>query len=132
MGAIFLGLTSGAVCFWAVTMLKAKLKYDDSLDAFGVHGVGGILGALGTAVVANPALGGTGVWDYVANAAAEYNFGAQFMSQCWGVAVAVIWSAVVSYVAYKIVDVIVGLRVSEEDERQGLDTTSHGETAYHI
>jgi Amt family ammonium transporter len=132
MGSIFLGLTSGAVCFWAVTILKAKLKYDDSLDAFGVHGIGGILGALGTAVVANPALGGTGVWDYVANAAAEYNFGAQFISQFWGVAVAVIWSAVVSYVAYKVVDVIVGLRVSEEDERQGLDTTTHGETAYHL
>ncbi len=132
MGAIFLGLVSGAVCFWAVTMLKTKLKYDDSLDAFGVHGVGGILGALGTAVVANPALGGTGVWDYVTNAVAEYNFGAQFISQFWGVAMAVIWSAIVSYVAYKIVDMIVGLRVSEEDERQGLDVTAHGETAYHI
>jgi Amt family ammonium transporter len=132
MGAIFLGLASGSVCFWAVTMLKTKLKYDDSLDAFGVHGVGGILGALGTAVVANPALGGTGVWDYVANAAAEYNFSAQFISQFWGVAVTVIWSAVVSYIAYKVVDMIVGLRVSEEDERQGLDVSSHGETAYHI
>ena len=132
MGAIFLGLASGTVCFWAVTMLKAKLKYDDSLDAFGVHGVGGILGALGTAVVANPALGGTGVWDYVANTAGEYNFGAQFISQFWGVAVAVIWSAVVSYIAYKIVDATVGLRVSEEAERQGLDVSEHGETAYHL
>lgn len=132
MGSIFLGLASGAICFWAVTMLKAKLKYDDSLDAFGVHGIGGILGALGTAVVANPALGGTGVWDYVANGVAEYNFAAQFTSQFWGVAVAVIWSAVVSFIAYKIVDAVIGLRVSEEDERQGLDTTSHGETAYHL
>ncbi len=132
MGAIFLGLVSGSVCFWAVTTLKTKLKYDDSLDAFGVHGVGGVLGALGTAVVANPALGGTGVWDYVANATAEYNFSAQFISQFWGVAVAVIWSAVVSYVAYKIVDMIVGLRVSEEYERQGLDVSEHGETAYHL
>lgn len=132
MGSIFLGLTSGVICFWAVTMLKAKLKYDDSLDAFGVHGIGGILGALGTAVVANPALGGAGVWDYVTNAVGEYNFVAQFTSQFWGVAVAVIWSAVVSFIAYKIVDAIVGLRVSEEDERQGLDTTTHGETAYHL
>ncbi len=132
MGAIFLGLVSGSVCFWAVTTLKTKLKYDDSLDAFGVHGVGGVLGALGTAVVANPALGGTGVWDYVANATAEYNFSAQFISQFWGVAVAVIWSAVVSYAAYKIVDMIVGLRVSEEYERQGLDVSEHGETAYHL
>jgi Amt family ammonium transporter len=113
-------------------MLKTKLKYDDSLDAFGVHGIGGILGALGTAVVANPALGGTGVWDYVANGVAEYNFSAQFISQFWGVAVAVIWSAVVSYAAYKIVDMIVGLRVSEEYERQGLDVSEHGETAYHL
>ncbi len=132
MGAIFLGLTAGAVCFWAVTMLKTKLKYDDSLDAFGVHGIGGILGALGTAVVANPALGGTGVWDYVANAAAEYNFSAQFISQFWGVAVTVVWSAIVAYLAYKIVDMVVGLRVSEEDERQGLDVSEHGETAYHL
>ncbi len=132
MGAICLGLVSGAVCYWAVTMLKTKFKYDDSLDAFGVHGIGGIVGALGTAVVANPALGGTGVWDYVANAAAEYNFSAQFISQFWGVAVAVIWSAIVSYIAYKIVDVLVGLRVTEEDERQGLDVSEHGETAYHL
>jgi ammonium transporter, Amt family len=132
MGSIFLGLASGAICFWAVTMLKAKLQYDDSLDAFGVHGIGGILGALGTAVVANPALGGAGVWDYVTNANAEYDFVAQFISQFWGVAVAVIWSAVISFIAYKIVDAVVGLRVSEEDERQGLDTTTHGETAYHL
>ncbi len=132
MGAILLGFASGAVCFWAVTMLKTKFKYDDSLDAFGVHGIGGILGALGTAVVANPALGGTGVWDYVANGVAEYNFAAQFTSQFWGVAVAVIWSAVVSFVAYKIVDALIGLRVEEEDERQGLDVSAHGETAYHL
>ncbi|MEI7840872.1 MAG: ammonium transporter [Methylococcaceae bacterium] len=132
IGAIFLGLASGGVCFWAVTLLKTKLNYDDSLDAFGVHGVGGILGALGTAVVANPGFGGTGVWDYVANGVAEYNFTAQFISQFWGVAVAVIWSAIVSYAAYKIADVIVGLRVSEEDERQGLDVSEHGETAYHL
>lgn len=132
MGAILLGFASGAVCFWAVTMLKTKFKYDDSLDAFGVHGIGGILGALGTAVVANPALGGTGVWDYVANGVAEYNFAAQFTSQFWGVAVAVIWSAIVSFVAYKIVDALIGLRVEEEDERQGLDVSEHGETAYHL
>lgn len=132
MGAIFLGLASGAICFWAVTTLKTKFKYDDSLDAFGVHGIGGIFRALGTAIVANPALGGTGVWDYVANAAAEYDFVTQLTSQIWGVAVAVIWSAVVSYCAYKIVDAIVGLRVSEEDERQGLDVSEHGETAYHL
>ena len=131
MGAIFLGLVSGGVCFWAVTMLKSKFKYDDSLDAFGIHGIGGILGALGTAVVANPALGGTGVWDYVSNIVGEYSFATQFTSQLWGAVVAVIWSAVVSYLAYKIVDIFIGLRVNEEDERQGLDVSAHGETAYH-
>lgn len=132
MGSILLGLTSGAVCFWSVTFLKAKLKYDDSLDAFGVHGVGGILGALGTAVVASPALGGTGVWDYVTNAVAEYSLGGQLVSQFWSVIIAIVWSGAVSFAAYKLVDVLVGLRVTEEVERLGLDTTEHGETAYHL
>ncbi len=132
MGSILLGLVSGASCFWSVTFLKAKLKYDDSLDAFGVHGVGGILGALGTAVVASPALGGTGVWDYVTNAVAEYNFFGQLISQSWGVILTIIWSGTVSFAAYKIVDILVGLRVTEEVERLGLDTTEHGETAYHL
>jgi Amt family ammonium transporter len=132
MGSILLGLTAGALCFWSVTFLKAKLKYDDSLDAFGVHGIGGILGALGTAVVASPALGGTGVWDYVTNAVAEYSLGTQLVSQAWGVGVTIIWSGAVSFAAYKIVDMLVGLRVTEEVERLGLDTTEHGETAYHL
>ena len=132
MGAIFLGLVVGAACFWAVTMLKSALGYDDSLDAFGVHGVGGIIGALGTAVVASPALGGTGVWDYVANGVAEYNMIGQITSQAWGVGICIVWSGVVSYIAYKIVDMVFGLRVSEEVEREGLDVSEHGETAYHI
>lgn len=132
MGSILLGLASGAVCFWSVTFLKAKLKYDDSLDAFGVHGIGGILGALGTAVVASPALGGTGVWDYVTNAVADYSMMGQMISQLWSVVIAIVWSGTVSFAAYKLVDVLVGLRVSEEDERLGLDTTAHGETAYHL
>lgn len=132
MGAIGLGLAAGAVCFWAVTGLKAKLGYDDSLDAFGVHGIGGILGALGTAVVADPALGGTGVWDYVTNGVGAYSFMTQFTSQCWGVLVCIVWSGVVSFIAYKIVDILIGLRVSSDAEREGLDVTEHGETAYHI
>jgi len=132
MGAIFLGLVAGAVCFWAVTMLKSALGYDDSLDAFGVHGIGGIIGALGTGVVASPALGGTGVWDYVANGVAEYSMIGQITSQAWGVGTCVIWSAVVSFISYKIVDMVIGLRVSEEVEREGLDVSEHGETAYHI
>lgn len=132
MGSIFLGLLSGMVCFWGVTSLKSQFGYDDSLDAFGVHCIGGILGALGTAIVANPMLGGTGVWDYVANAVADYSFTTQFVSQLWGVSVAIVWSGVVSFLAFKIVDIIVGLRINEEEERQGLDISSHGETAYHL
>ena len=130
MGAILLGLASGATCFWSVTILKAKLKYDDSLDAFGVHGVGGILGALGTAVVASPALGGTGVWDYVTNSVGEYSMMTQMISQLWSVVIAIVWSGAVSFAAFKLVDVLIGLRVTEENERLGLDTTEHGETAY--
>ncbi len=132
MGAIFLGLAAGAVCFWSVTILKSKLGYDDSLDAFGVHGVGGILGAIGTGIVASPSLGGTGVWDYVANGVAEYSMFNQVLSQAWGVGVSIVWSGIVSYIAYKIVDMLIGLRVSEEFEREGLDLAEHGETAYHI
>jgi Amt family ammonium transporter len=132
MGAILLGLASGGACFWSVTVLKAKLKYDDSLDAFGVHGIGGILGALGTAVVASPALGGTGVWDYVTNSVAEYSLLGQMISQLWGVVITIIWSGTVSFAAFKLVDVLIGLRVTEEDERLGLDTTEHGETAYNL
>ncbi len=132
MGSIFLGLVVGAVCFWTVTRLKHILGYDDSLDAFGVHGIGGIVGALGTAVVASPALGGTGVWDYVANATAEYSFLTQLTSQAWGVAIAIIWSGAVSFVAFKVADVLVGLRVEEGIERQGLDVSEHGESAYNL
>ncbi|MFN5744516.1 MAG: ammonium transporter [Methylococcaceae bacterium] len=132
MGSIVLGLIAGVVCFWSVTTLKKMLGYDDSLDVFGVHGVGGIIGALGTAVVASPALGGTGVWDYVANAVGEYSMSTQLMSQAWGVAVALVWSGTVSFIAFKIVDMLIGLRVKEEDERQGLDIAEHGETAYHL
>ncbi|MDP1773883.1 MAG: ammonium transporter [Methylobacter sp.] len=131
MGAIFLGLAAGAVCFWSVTMLKTALGYDDSLDAFGVHGVGGVLGALGTGIVASPSLGGTGVWDYVAGGVAEYSMIGQITSQAWGVGICIVWSGAVSFIAYKIVDMTIGLRVSEEIERIGLDVSEHGETAYH-
>jgi ammonium transporter, Amt family len=131
MGAICLGLVVGAVCFWGVTGLKSKLGYDDSLDAFGVHGIGGIIGAIGTGVVASPSLGGTGVWDYVANGVGTFSMSTQVTSQLWGVGVCIIWSAVVSFIAFKIVDLLIGLRVSEEVEREGLDICEHGESAYH-
>jgi Amt family ammonium transporter len=112
--------------------MKRAFGYDDSLDVFGVHGIGGIIGALGTAIVAAPALGGAGVYDYVANAVGEYDMKTQFISQLWGVGVALVWSGTISWIGFKLVDILVGLRVTEETERQGLDTTEHGETAYHM
>jgi Amt family ammonium transporter len=130
MGAIAIGLVAGLVCLWAVAGLKHKLGYDDSLDVFGVHCVGGIIGALLTAVFCSPALGGTGVYDYVANAVAEYSMGAQFRAQLWGVVVSLVWSGVVAAISFKLVDLVVGLRVAEDQEREGLDTVSHGERAY--
>ncbi len=131
MGAIIIGLLAGVICLWGVNGLKKLLGADDSLDVFGVHGVGGILGAMLTGVFADPALGGTGVYDYVANAVGAYDMTAQVISQAWGVGTVIVWSGVVSIVAYKLVDIVIGLRVPEEEEREGLDLTSHGESAYH-
>ncbi|NHC06620.1 ammonium transporter [Azonexus fungiphilus] len=131
MGAIVLGLLAGVICLWGVNGLKRLLGADDSLDVFGVHGVGGILGAILTGVFADPALGGTGVYDYVANAVAPYDMTAQVIAQTKGVVTCIVWSGVVSFIAYKLVDIVIGLRVPEEDEREGLDLTSHGESAYH-
>ena len=131
MGAIVLGLLAGVICLWGVNGLKKMLGADDSLDVFGVHGVGGILGAILTGVFADPALGGTGVYDYVANAVAPYDMMAQVIAQTKGVVTCIVWSGVVSFIAYKLVDIFIGLRVPEEDEREGLDLTSHGESAYH-
>ncbi len=131
MGAIVIGLLAGVVCLWGVTGLKRLLGADDSLDVFGVHGVGGILGSILTGIFAAPSLGGTGVYDYVTNKVGDYDMTAQVISQLWGVGTVVIWSGVVSLVAYKLVDMFIGLRVPEEEEREGLDITSHGEQAYH-
>ncbi|MCO5125172.1 MAG: ammonium transporter [Rhizobacter sp.] len=122
MGAIVIGLAAGVVCFWGVNGLKKLLGADDSLDVFGVHGVGGILGALLTGVFTAPGLGGTGK--------ADFSIASQVLIQAEAVLITVVWSAVVAFVAYKIVGAIVGLRVPEEAEREGLDITSHGETAY--
>jgi Amt family ammonium transporter len=132
MGAIVIGLLAGFVCLWGVNGLKRMLGADDSLDVFGVHGVGGILGALLTGVFAAPSLGGTGVFDYVTNAVnPEYSISGQVWIQLQAVATTIVWSAVVSFIAYKLVDLVIGLRVTEEEEREGLDISSHGETAYH-
>ncbi|MDX1668600.1 MAG: ammonium transporter, partial [Limnobacter sp.] len=122
MGAIILGLLSGVICLWGVNGLKRMLGADDSLDVFGVHGIGGILGALLVAIFNSPSLGGQGGEGYA--------MAAQLGVQAKGVVVTIIWSGVVSIVAYKVVDMVVGLRVSEDNEREGLDITSHGEKAY--
>ncbi len=131
MGAIVIGFVAGFACLWGVNGLKKMLGADDSLDVFGVHGVGGIVGALLTGVFNNQALGGPGlVGDWVTVAVTSNSIGAQVWIQAKAVLLTIVWSGVVSLAAYKIVDIVVGLRVSEEDEREGLDITSHGETAY--
>lgn len=131
MGAIAIGLLAGVLCLWGVSGLKRLIGADDSLDVFGVHGVGGILGALLTGVFASPSLGGAGIFDYVANAASpDFSIPSQVWVQLQAVLITIVWSAVVSFIAYKVTDLVVGLRVPEEEEREGLDISSHGESAY--
>ncbi|MDP2112358.1 MAG: ammonium transporter [Thiobacillus sp.] len=124
MGAIILGTIAGVVCLWGVTGLKKMLGYDDSLDVFGIHGIGGIIGAIGTGIFVSPALGGVGVDDYT--------MAGQVVTQATGVGITIVWSGVVSLVLFKLIDMTMGLRVSEEQEREGLDTASHGERAYNL
>lgn len=132
-GALAIGLLAGIVCLWGVSGLKRMIGADDSLDVFGVHGVGGILGAILTGVFAAPSLGGTGIYDYVANKVADtYSIWDQVVVQATGVGVTVVWSAVVALAAYKLVDMVIGLRVPEDAEREGLDIAEHGESAYHM
>ena len=131
-GALVIGILAGVICLWGVTGLKKLIGADDSLDVFGVHGVGGILGSLLTGVFAAPSLGGSGIYDYVANKVADgYSIYDQVVIQATGVGVTIVWSGVVAFIAYKLVDMIVGLRVAEDEEREGLDIASHGESAYH-
>lgn len=133
-GGLVIGFLAGFACLWGVNGLKKMLGADDSLDVFGVHGIGGILGALLTGVFNSPSLGGPGfVADWVTAtgiAAADYSIVSQVWIQAKAVIITIIWSGVVSFIAFKVVDVTIGLRVSEEDEREGLDISSHGETAY--
>ena len=132
MGAIVIGFIAGFACLWGVSGLKKMLGADDSLDVFGVHGVGGIVGALLTGVFNTQALGGPGqVTDWVTGAVGSVGIVDQVWIQFKAVIITIVWSGVVSVVAYKIVDLVVGLRVTEEDEREGLDIAAHGETAYH-
>jgi Amt family ammonium transporter len=132
MGSIVLGLLAGLICLWGVNGLKRLLKADDALDVFGVHGVGGMLGAILTGVFAAPSLGGTGIYDYVANKVSpDYSIAGQVWIQFQGVITTLVWSGVVAFIAFKIADIVLGLRVPEDEEREGLDITSHGESAYH-
>ncbi|QJY31682.1 ammonium transporter [Diaphorobacter sp. JS3050] len=126
MGSIAIGLIAGLVCLWGVSGLKKMLNVDDAFDVFGVHGVGGIVGAILTGVFAAQGLGGTGGLT-----PDTFSMGAQVWVQVKSVLFTIVWSGVVSFIAYKVADLLVGLRVSEEAEREGLDITSHGETAYH-
>ena len=130
-GALVIGAASGVLCLWAVAWLKGKLGYDDALDVFGIHCIGGIIGAILTGVFVNPALGGVGIFDYATNAAAtSFDASGQIVSQLWAVGTALVWSGVVSFVLFKLLDVTMGIRVSEEAEREGLDVADHGEKAY--
>jgi ammonium transporter, Amt family len=133
-GGLVIGFVAGFACLWGVSGLKRLLKADDSLDVFGVHGVGGIVGALLTGVFNSPALGGPSfVGDWVTAStvtAADYSIASQVWIQAKAVLLTIVWSGVVSFVAYKIVDLVIGLRVSEEEEREGLDISAHGESAY--
>ncbi|HYQ39706.1 MAG TPA: ammonium transporter [Pseudomonas sp.] len=123
MGALVIGLSSGVICFFCATSLKRKLGYDDSLDAFGVHGIGGIVGALLTGVFAAPALGGFGTVE---------DIGAQLFTQFKGVAFTVVYTAIVTFVILKVLDLLIGLRVSEEGETVGLDLSEHNERGYNL
>ena len=131
MGAIVIGLLAGVVCFWGVTGLKKMIGVDDALDVFGVHAVGGILGALLTGIFNNQALGGPGlVTDWVTATVGSVPMMDQLLIQAKGVAITAGWTAVAAFISFKVADLLVGLRVSEDEEREGLDTSTHGERAY--
>lgn len=137
MGSLVLGLVAGVICFYFCTTVKNIFKYDDALDVFGVHCIGGIVGALATGILVNPDLGGTGVTDYsaIVNGApgiATYDMMAQMISQIKAVVVTLLWSGIGSAIIWKLVDIIVGLRPSPDKEREGLDISDHGERAYNM
>jgi Amt family ammonium transporter len=143
MGALVLGLVAGAVCFFFCTAIKSALGYDDTLDVFGVHAVGGFVGAIATGIVVAPAFGGTLPPDYskckvvegiIQNDCApiDYNMMSQVIIQAKNAAITIGWSAVGSLIVYFIISLLVGLRVSEETEREGLDISEHGERAYNM
>jgi len=136
MGAIALGLVAGGVCFIFCSTVKNAFGYDDTLDVFGIHCVGGIIGAIATGILVNTALGGAGIPDYEAKpgelAVGTYEFGTALWAQVKAVLFTIAWSGIGSFVLFKIVDVIVGLRVTADREREGLDLAEHGERAYNL
>jgi Amt family ammonium transporter len=132
MGAIVLGLVVGVVCLFFCSTVKNMFGYDDALDVFGIHCVGGIVGAIGTGILVAPALGGTGIMDYATAKIADYDFVTQIIAQCKAVLLTLVWSGVGSLIIYKIVDYTVGLRPTVEQEREGLDLNDHGERAYNM
>ena len=125
MGAIVVGFASGVICFWGATSLKQKLGYDDSLDAFGVHGIGGIVGCILTGIFVSSDLGGQGLGDGV-------TIGKQVLAQIYSLLFTIIYSGVLSFIILKIVDVVVGLRVDEDQEQEGLDLSLHNERGYDL
>ncbi|MEP9354145.1 ammonium transporter [Xanthobacter sp. KR7-65] len=131
MGSLVLGLIVSPICFIFCTAIKNALGYDDALDVFGVHGIGGIVGAIATGILVSPALGGTGVYDYTAGAVGAYDMATQVMAQLKAVAITVVWSGVGTAVILFVISVVVGLRPTTDVEREGLDINEHGERAYH-
>jgi Amt family ammonium transporter len=132
MGAIVIGAIAGVVCLFFCSAVKNALGYDDALDVFGIHGVGGIIGAILTGVFVAPALGGAGIMDYTVGKIADYAFATQVIAQIKAVLLTVVWCGIGSFICYKVVDLMVGLRVPVEKEREGLDLTDHGERAYNM
>jgi Amt family ammonium transporter len=134
MGGMILGLVAGIVCFFFCTTVKNMFKYDDALDVFGVHAIGGIIGAIGTGIVAAPSLGGTGITDYTGPilkvATPAYDIAGQVLIQAQAVGIVILWSGIISAILFYVVKLIVGLRPTPDQEREGLDITDHGERAY--
>jgi len=130
LGAFWICLIAGVVCLLAATKLKSLLGYDDALDAFGVHCIGGIIGAIGTGVFVDPALGGTGVFDYTAEAVGAFDLHAQVVSQLWAVGTSLVWSGTVAAVILLLLKYTIGIRSSDEAQEEGLDLADHGEKAY--
>jgi Amt family ammonium transporter len=130
MGAIVLGILAGMVCMMMCSAIKNALGYDDALDVFGVHCIGGILGALGTGILAAPLLGGTGVFDYAAGKVAPYDIPTQLITQAKTVLLTLAWSGIGSAILFSLVKALIGLRPGTDQEREGLDLVDHGERAY--